>query len=141
MLARHPLPHHGRNLQAGGQGGAGAAANLLDPPLERLEPVPHLGRCGTDELTDEPRALPLEGVRILPREACPFLEIEVRLLRHDHPRPGSPRLSHMTSTRRLTSASIAMGRPHARLVSPGHFWVASIPILDPRPDTGEAKSR
>ncbi|CFT92942.1 Uncharacterised protein [Bordetella pertussis] len=47
----------------------------------------------------------------------------------------------MASTRRLTASSMCMGVPHSRLVSPGHLLVASSPILPPRPDTGEAKSR
>ena len=34
-----------------------------------------------------------------------------------------------------------MGVPHSRVVSPGHLLVASMPIFDPRPLTGEAKSR
>ena len=53
-------------------------------------------------------------------------------------RPSSP---HSASTRALTAASIAIGRPHARVVSPGHLLVASMPILLPRPATGDAKSR
>lgn len=58
------------------------------------------------------------------------------------PRHGySPSVSHMASTRRLTASSMCMGVPHSRLVSPGHLLVASSPILPPRPDTGEAKSR
>ena len=52
-----------------------------------------------------------------------------------------PSASHIASTRRRTRSSIAMGRPHSRDVSPGHLLVASRPSLDPRPDTGEAKSR
>src|SRR5436190_19248140 len=47
----------------------------------------------------------------------------------------------IASTRALTAGSIAMGRPHWRAVSPGHLFVASMPILLPRPATGEAKSR
>src|SRR5439155_19308298 len=45
------------------------------------------------------------------------------------------------STRRLTAASMAIGRPHVRCVSAGHLLVASMPILLPSPATGEAKSR
>jgi len=52
-----------------------------------------------------------------------------------------PRLSHNISTRCFTAASMTIGVPHSRLVSPGHLFVASIPILLPRPATGEAKSR
>ncbi len=47
----------------------------------------------------------------------------------------------MSSTRRRTASSMTIGRPHSRKVSPDHLLVASIPILEPRPDTGEAKSR
>ena len=43
--------------------------------------------------------------------------------------------------RALALASIRIGRPHSRCVSPGHLFVASMPILLPRPLTGEAKSR
>ena len=35
----------------------------------------------------------------------------------------------------------AIGVPHLRAVSPGHLLVASIPIFEPSPDTGLAKSR
>ena len=48
---------------------------------------------------------------------------------------------HSASTRALTAASITIGVPHSRAVSPGHLLVASIPILPPSPDTGLAKSR
>jgi len=47
----------------------------------------------------------------------------------------------IASTRALTAGSIAIGRPHSRTVSPGHLFVASMPILLPSPATGEAKSR
>ena len=47
----------------------------------------------------------------------------------------------MSSTRLLTSSDMVMGVPHSRSVSPGHLLVASIPIFEPSPDTGEAKSR
>ena len=57
------------------------------------------------------------------------------------PAGRSNRLSHMVSTLALTAASMAIGVPHSRVVSPGHLSVASMPILEPRPDTGEAKSR
>ena len=53
----------------------------------------------------------------------------------------NPRSFQSASTRALTPASIAIGLPHARSVSPGHLLVASIPILLPTPATGEAKSR
>ena len=49
--------------------------------------------------------------------------------------------SNNPSTRRVMSAGIEITRPHSRLVSPGHLWVASSPILPPRPLTGDAKSR
>ncbi len=45
------------------------------------------------------------------------------------------------STRAFTAASITIGVPHSRAVSPGHLLVASMPILLPSPDTGLAKSR
>lgn len=55
---------------------------------------------------------------------------------------GAPiRSASSPSTRRSTSAGIAMVRPHSRAVSPGHLFVASSPILPPRPLTGLAKSR
>ena len=54
---------------------------------------------------------------------------------------SSPSVDHSASTRALTAASISIGRPHSRVVSPGHLFVASMPILLPSPDTGEAKSR
>jgi len=53
----------------------------------------------------------------------------------------SPNWSASAFMRWLTWASIAIGRPHSRCVSPGHLLVASSPILLPRPATGEAKSR
>src|SRR5690606_38802234 len=53
----------------------------------------------------------------------------------------SPSSPHMASTRARTASSMRMGRPHSRSVSPGHLLVASMPILPPRPETGEAKSR
>ncbi len=53
----------------------------------------------------------------------------------------SPNPCHMASTRCLICALMTIGVPHSRLVSPGHLWVASMPILLPRPDTGLAKSR
>ena len=37
----------------------------------------------------------------------------------------------------LTSAVMAMGFPHSRVVSPGHLLVASKPALEPKPETGE----
>ena len=45
------------------------------------------------------------------------------------------------ATLAATAGSLLIGRPHSRLVSPGHLLVASSPILPPRPETGEAKSR
>src|SRR5690606_2643871 len=48
---------------------------------------------------------------------------------------------HSASTRRSTSASGWIGRPHSRSDSPGHLRVASSPSFEPRPATGEAKSR
>src|SRR5450830_416929 len=52
-----------------------------------------------------------------------------------------PSSSQMLSTRCLTAAVMLIVVPHSRCVSPGHLLVASIPILLPRPLTGEAKSR
>src|SRR5258706_15232878 len=55
--------------------------------------------------------------------------------------PGyRPRSFHSRSTRFLTSACIAIARPHAREVSAGHLFVASIPIFEPSPPTGLPKS-
>ena len=56
-------------------------------------------------------------------------------------RSESDWLVGINSTRAFTALSIVIGRPHARVVSPAHLFVASIPILLPRPDTGDAKSR
>ena len=52
-----------------------------------------------------------------------------------------PRSSHNESTRRFTVASMTIGRPQVRSVSPGHLLVASMPTFEPRPETGLAKSR
>jgi len=52
-----------------------------------------------------------------------------------------PRSRQSASTRRLTPGSISMRRPHRRAVSPGHLFVASIPIFEPSPASGLAKSR
>src|SRR5690606_41695821 len=52
-----------------------------------------------------------------------------------------PSSCHSASTRAFTSGVIVIGRPHSRLVSPGSFDVASKPIFEPSPETGEAKSR
>lgn len=49
--------------------------------------------------------------------------------------------SYKASIRRVTAGSIVIGRPHSRCVSPGHLWVASSPIFEPRPAVGDAKSR
>ena len=56
------------------------------------------------------------------------------------PLPGSPSSLHIVSTLSITAWSMRIGRPHSRLVSPGHLSVASRPILEPRPLTGLAKS-
>ena len=53
----------------------------------------------------------------------------------------NPSVCQSCSILAVTAASICRGRPHSRLVSPGHLLVASSPILLPRPLTGEAKSR
>ena len=68
----------------------------------------------------------------------------LRSLRHFQiglPSPGRPSRDHFSVTVRITSSLMRIGRPHSRLVSPSHLSVASRPILEPRPDTGEAKSR
>src|SRR5690606_33352654 len=52
-----------------------------------------------------------------------------------------PSSSQMASTRRFTSSRMRIGRPHSRVVSPRHLLVASKPILEPKPEMGEAKSR
>ena len=49
--------------------------------------------------------------------------------------------SNNADTLCVTSLGMLMVRPHSRAVSPGHLFVASMPILPPRPLTGEAKSR
>lgn len=48
---------------------------------------------------------------------------------------------HKRSMRCSTPASGMIGRLHARVVSAGHLWVASIPSFEPTPATGLAKSR
>jgi len=53
----------------------------------------------------------------------------------------SPRSPHSASTRAFTSSVIAIGRPHSRGVSPGSLFVASMPIFEPSPGCGDAKSR
>jgi hypothetical protein len=57
------------------------------------------------------------------------------------PLPGSPRSFQIASTFFTTSSLMRILRPHSRFTSPGHLSVASSPILAPRPETGEAKSR
>lgn len=56
-------------------------------------------------------------------------------------RGGDSQPSTSAATRLSTAGSMAIDRPHSRVVSPGHLFVASRPILPPRPLTGEAKSR
>ena len=48
---------------------------------------------------------------------------------------------HTASMRFSTFGSRVIGRPHSRADSAGHLRVASRPSLEPRPDTGVAKSR
>ena len=48
---------------------------------------------------------------------------------------------HTASMRCSTFGSRVIGRPHSRADSAGHLRVASRPSLEPRPDTGVAKSR
>ena len=57
------------------------------------------------------------------------------------PHHHNPKSAHKSSTLLLTAASITIGVPHSRCVSPGHLFVASKPIFEPKPETGEAKSR
>src|ERR1051326_3938031 len=57
------------------------------------------------------------------------------------PEPGSPSRGHFSLTVRMMSSSMRMGVPHSRLTSGGHLLVASNPIFEPNPDSGEAKSR
>ncbi len=57
------------------------------------------------------------------------------------PLPGKPSFAHFSVTASTTFGSISISRPHSRLVSGGHLSVASRPILEPRPLSGEAKSR
>ena len=52
-----------------------------------------------------------------------------------------PSDSHMLSTLDLTFSLITIGLPQSRSVSPANLLVASIPIFDPSPDLGEAKSK
>ncbi len=53
----------------------------------------------------------------------------------------SPSFSQIISTFFCTSSDIRIIFPHVLHVSPAHLSVASIPILLPRPLTGDAKSR
>jgi hypothetical protein len=71
-------------------------------------------------------------------EAVEGDETPVVRVHGDQPRPRS---GQRASTRRFTSSDMRMGVPHSRLVSPGILLVASMPILEPRPETGLAKSR
>ena len=48
---------------------------------------------------------------------------------------------HTASMRFSAFGSRVIGRPHSRADSAGHLRVASRPSLEPRPDTGVAKSR
>ena len=48
---------------------------------------------------------------------------------------------HTASMRCSTFGSRVIGRPHSRADSAGHLRVASRPSLEPRPDTGVAKSK
>src|SRR4051812_15263735 len=52
--------------------------------------------------------------------------------------PHKSSCCHRASIRCLTATSMTIGRPHSRLVSPGHLLVASMPILLPRLATGDA---
>lgn len=45
------------------------------------------------------------------------------------------------SIRAWTAGLMWMGLPHSRCVSPGNLLVASMPILEPKPAIGEAKSK
>ena len=53
----------------------------------------------------------------------------------------NPKSAQSPSILLFTAASMTIGVPHSRVVSPGHLLVASKPIFEPSPDTGEAKSR
>ena len=57
------------------------------------------------------------------------------------PEPGKPSFVHFFVTVSITSWSMTILRPHSRWVSGGSLLVASRPILEPRPLSGEAKSR
>ncbi len=57
------------------------------------------------------------------------------------PLPGNPNSVHIWSIFSITASLMRISRPQSRLVSGGHLVVASKPILEPRPDSGEAKSR
>src|ERR1700753_613838 len=71
---------------------------------------------------------------ILCREMCDYFQIGL-------PLPGRPRDFHFSVTVRMTLSSIAIFLPHSRCVSGGSLLVASRPIFEPRPLSGEAKSR
>ena len=74
-------------------------------------------------------------------QVCGHLDVVLLYRQMLLPLPGRPRLLHMASTLSITAWSMRIRRPHSRVVSPGHLSVASRPILEPRPETGEAKSR
>lgn len=77
-----------------------------------------------------------ECLRLLTRDGGGGRHVQIAL-----PLPGSPRSCHIASTFFTTSSLMRILRPHSRFTSPGHLSVASRPILEPSPETGEAKSR
>src|SRR5579871_6081930 len=68
-------------------------------------------------------------------------EIRRTYLQMELPLPGIPSRGHFSVTVRITFSSMAIFRPHSRFVSGGSLFVASRPIFDPSPLSGEAKSR
>ncbi len=57
------------------------------------------------------------------------------------PEPGRPYSGHLRLTVSMISSLMQIFSPQSRLVSGRNLLVASRPILEPRPASGEAKSR
>ena len=93
-------------------------------------------------ISGQARAAPHRVARIVVEEREPGCGIgRIGEVDRSDVQGHSPSSPHIASTFFFTSASMTIGRPHSRLVSPGHLLVASMPILEPRPATGLAKSR
>lgn len=117
-----------RENRAGQAAQCGGFADVAKTPPMRRKNSPSLWRrCHSGLRLD--RLAVSRGAR-----ACRYRQIAL-------PLPGRPRSFHIASTFRTTSSLMRILRPHSRFTSPGHLSVASRPILEPSPETGEAKSR